>query len=297
MHDTLVAVKLWLHDTLAASYKSERTIENYVWAVEKLWRFFESTHLPHALDEIKPTHLRQFFVQTKLSKSSLVSLDRSLRAVFSRIEREGREDFGLADNWQSPLRKVERISLKGIPKRVPLTQQQAQLLMQSQSKRGYINSRNFAELAVLLQCGLRVSELIDLKLADCDLANRQLHVHGKGDKLRTVYLSTKLARQLMIYLAKRGEQRGSFLFPTRVGTQQNRGAVHRTVRSAGARAGFKLHPHLLRHTYISTALNVKHAPMRFVQDQVGHEDVRTTMGYNHVPAGEAQRLADEFSVL
>lgn len=292
----LIAVQSWIRDTLAAAQKSPRTIENYEYVTGRFWKYLQAEHLPIDLDEIKPAHVRSFYATAKVKKSSLLSWDRALRAVFSRIEREGKDDFALSADWHSPLAKVAPVHVKH-PQKRPLTEVDAKALLAAQSRRGFINLRNYTELAMLLLTGLRASELIAVCLADLDLNARIVRVlHGKGDKARTVFLSTKLTRILSAYLAKRGD-RGQYLFPTRDGKQQTRRAVHRTVSTAGRRAGLRLHPHLLRHTYISIALNVKHAPMRYIQDQVGHEDVRTTMGYNHVPEGEARKLADEFSVL
>src|SRR5581483_6716692 len=96
---------------------------------------------------------------------------------------------------------------------------------------------------------------------------------------RVVFIPTRLARMLAMYLMRRGKERGNYLFCTRAGRQLSRNEAHRVIANAGRRASLELHPHLLRHTYISLMLNVRKAPLKYVQENVGHTQVTTTMRY------------------
>lgn len=295
MSPTVTAIHAWLDEVLA--FKSPRTREGYKDIVMRFWRFLEATHRETRLELLKPQDVRAFFASFKgKSHNSLVSYDKTLRAVFNRIEREGILDFGLPDDWRSPFRQIARLNSKR-SSRQPLTPELSETLLKVQPRRGFVHARNYAMLSLLILTGLRASEVQDIKLNQVDLVNRTLSIRGKGDKHRIVFLPKRAVRVLLAYLSQRGD-RGDLLFPTRDGLPLGRRGVHRAVACAGRRAGIeRLHPHLLRHTHISIALNVRGAPIKYVQEQVGHSDIETTMGYTHTFPDKGAQMADQYSVL
>jgi integrase/recombinase XerD len=137
--------------------------------------------------------------------------------------------------------------------------------------------RGHALMAVLVFCGLRVSEAVGLELERFgqQRGHRVVDVHGKGDKVRTVPVPAPAWVPVETYLAGRTE---GPVFVTSTGRRWDRSGAYKAVRSIGARAGVDLYPHLMRHTAITLALDAG-APVDRVQGWAGHASLDTTMGY------------------
>lgn len=311
MCDQLVA---WLKEAL--SRKSPRTVEQYVYVTKKLFAVIGDVDLA----ELKPMHLRRFYkeMSATMSQNSLHTFDIALRAIFSRVEREGKGDFGLPRNWQSPLKQVEREAEIETPKQ-PLSKTNLDDLLATMPRRGFTAQRNYALLSFLVMTGARQTEARFACISNLDLDKRVIDLKvTKGGRPRFVFLPHRLVRVLATYLRRRtaGWQHkparhwrpgmrptdiraipGDLLFPTRSGGPIARTAVTRLTQRACSKAKVPVvGPHRLRHSFITHTLN-DGAPLKFVQDQVGHRNVKTTMRYNHVPAEVGVELADKFSPL
>jgi integrase/recombinase XerD len=152
--------------------------------------------------------------------------------------------------------------------------------------------RDRAILEVLYSTGLRVSELINLKVSDLEMRMGCLRCIGKGDKERLVPVGRKALATVQTYLAKarphflraRGEGKASpWLFVNRFGNRLTRITVWRLLSAYGRRAGIRarLSPHKLRHSF-ATHLLERGADLRSVQLMLGHADISTTQIYTHV---------------
>lgn len=156
--------------------------------------------------------------------------------------------------------------------------------------------RNRAIIEVLYSCGLRVSELCNLQIANIDAAQGVLSVIGKGSKQRMVPVSDEALHQLHLWMQRRNEidvQRGeeSFVFLNRRGKRLTRVMVFYIVRDLAALAGIRkaISPHTLRHSF-ATHLLEGGANLRAIQQMLGHESIATTEIYLHV---DNTRLRDE----
>ena len=143
---------------------------------------------------------------------------------------------------------------------------------------GY-SPRAHALTALLLFTGVRVSEAINADLDDVrDVRGHHvLRVNGKGNRPRTVPLPPPVRHALDEYTRERAE---GAMFTTSSGHRWDRNGAHDTITRIGQRAGISLHPHLLRHTATTLALD-SGAPLDRVQSLLGHADPRTTMRYAH----------------
>lgn len=147
--------------------------------------------------------------------------------------------------------------------------------------------RDAALLAMLAELGLRVGEALKLNVGDLryNLGHRTVTVAGKGGKRRELPIPAPLARDLDAYLNQRGDsgEGDTPLFTTTTGKRVDQPAVFRLVRRIGKSAGLpsadQLSPHSLRHTAATAALDAG-APLRDVQDMLGHADPRTTRRYD-----------------
>ena len=148
--------------------------------------------------------------------------------------------------------------------------------------------RNLAIIEVLFSCGLRVSELVNLKLSDLFLQEGYIRVVGKGNKERLVPISEKAIRELGNWfydrnemVIKPGEQ--DYVFLNRRGAHLTRTMILIMIKRQAVEAGIKktISPHTLRHSF-ATALLEGGADLRAIQSMLGHEDIGTTEIYTHL---------------
>ena len=148
--------------------------------------------------------------------------------------------------------------------------------------------RNHAIIETLYGSGLRVSELVDLRLSRINLEEGYMIITGKGNKQRLVPLSPESIRLIQEYLSIR-ERRNikpdarDILFLNRRGAQLTRIMVFYVIRDAAAMAGIqkKVSPHTLRHSF-ATHLLEGGANLRAIQEMLGHESIATTEIYLHL---------------
>ena len=149
-------------------------------------------------------------------------------------------------------------------------------------------ARNRAIIEVLFSCGLRVSELVNMKLSDLYLEDRVLLVRGKGNKERLVPVSSKAIADLKRWFFDRnlmkikpGEE--DYVFLNRRGAHLTRHMILIMIKNAAQDAGIKktISPHTLRHSF-ATALLKGGADLRVIQALLGHEDIGTTEIYTHI---------------
>ncbi len=175
---------------------------------------------------------------------------------------------------------------KGLP--VLLSIPQVEKLLAQPDLAAPLGARDAAMLEVLYSTGLRVSELVGLRLAELDLSMGCVRCVGKGNKERLVPLGRRALEALRRYL---GEPRARllrgrpspFVFLNRRGAKMSRVGFWKVLKAYGRRAGLppKLSPHKLRHSF-ATHLLERGADLRSVQAMLGHADISTTQIYTHV---------------
>ncbi len=145
--------------------------------------------------------------------------------------------------------------------------------------------RDRAIIEVLYSCGLRVSELCDLKLSDLFFGEGYIRVTGKGDKQRLVPISGIARDRIQLYLEYRHTDNHSedTLFLNNRGTKLTRVMIFTLIKQAAIMAGIekKISPHTFRHSF-ATHLLEGGADIRQVQDLLGHENILTTEIYTHL---------------
>ena len=201
---------------------------------------------------------------------------------------------------------------KRLPKYLTLDQSRELLKAASMPPEGthgnHDNStRNFAIITLFLNCGMRLSELVNINIKDIDFSENKLNVIGKGNKERTIYLNKACINAINAYLADR--PREGVKFDSRDAlflSEQRRRISNRTVqyvvkeemRIAGIDAN-KYSVHKLRHTAATLMYKYGNVDIRALQELLGHESISTTEIYTHVDneqirsAVENNPLADE----
>lgn len=158
--------------------------------------------------------------------------------------------------------------------------------------------RNRAMIEVLYASGLRVSELLNLRLRDIDLETGLLNCFGKGSKQRRVPLGRSAIAWLRQYLSARArlvsDQSSDHLFIELKGRPMTRQRFWRLIKDYGRAAGIDyVTPHLLRHSFATALLN-NGADLRSVQLLLGHSDIGTTQIYTHVTDEHLKKAYQNF---
>ena len=149
-------------------------------------------------------------------------------------------------------------------------------------------ARNRAIIEVLFSCGLRVSELVNMKLSDLYMEDRMLLVRGKGNKERLVPVSSKAIADLKRWFFDRNLMKikpgeDDYVFLNRRGAHLTRTMILIMVKRQAEEAGIKktISPHTFRHSF-ATALLQGGADLRSIQAMLGHEKIDTTLVYTHI---------------
>ena len=156
--------------------------------------------------------------------------------------------------------------------------------------------RDRAMLELLYSCGLRVSELCDLRLGDLFFGEGYIRVIGKGDKQRLVPVSGMARDRIQLYLEVRDKSRrkDDFVFLNNRGKQLTRVMIFTIIKQAAQRAGIdkKISPHTFRHSF-ATHLLEGGANIRQVQELLGHENILTTEIYTHLDDSHLRQTLEE----
>ncbi|WP_414529511.1 tyrosine-type recombinase/integrase [Nodularia chucula] len=265
-------INMWLH---GKSQTTKSAYRRYALA------FLNFSHAP--LPELGLAHLQVWSDSLQVSDSSRNTAISAIKSLFTFAQEIGLIQVNPARAMKLPKRKdclSERILSEG--------EVHAMLALET-------DPRNKLILKVLYYCGLRVSELINLKWksAVSRQGGGQLTIFGKGRKTRIVLVPVALWRELEAYRGDAGND--APIFRSReLGASgdyhMSRTQIWRVVKLAGARVGIQEpSPHWLRHAHASHSLD-RGAPIHLVQQTLGHESVATTSRYLHARPGDSSSL-------
>jgi len=261
---------------------SSNTVSAYRRDMTKFAEFAHKRKL--ALGSISRDDLVDFLAglyRQKLESKSVARHLVSLRSLFRFAQIQGLIPADPSMNLESP--KIRR-ALPGY-----LRLEEVERLLAQPDERTPLGLRDRAMLEVLYSAGLRVSELVGLRVSDLDTKVGCVRCIGKGDKERIVPVGKKALSMVEKYLRNArprliGKAPGSpTLFVNRRGRALSRVGVWKILSAYGRRAGLRmaLTPHMLRHSF-ATHLLERGADLRSVQLMLGHADISTTQIYTHV---------------
>ena len=249
---------------------SANTVEAYLTDLDKLFAFLELENI----------HF------TDVTLENLETFSAGLRDIFLLLEDYIQQD------------PSELLESPQIGKHLPdvLTVEEIDTLIGSIDRSTREGQRNRAILETLYSCGLRVSELCNLKLSDLYLKEKFIKVEGKGSKQRLVPISSRAIRELELYFPDRNEgliKPGyeDFVFISRFGKNISRIMVFHIIKELAEQTGLKktISPHTFRHSF-ATHLLEGGANLRAIQCMLGHESIGTTEIYTHL---DRSRLRQE----
>ena len=302
------------HETIRAH--SQKTVDEYYLDLRNFLRYMKQVRSPalrdKELDEIDIRDVDIDFIRTitltdVYGYMSYLSRDRVLHQNSSRSPRglsaasRARKIATLRSFFnyltskahllqENPIKDIDSPKLqKSLPKYLTLGES-VELL---DAVDGENRERDYCILTLFLNCGLRISELIGVDLND--IQDDALRVHGKGNKVRIVYLNDACQEALRAYLAVRrpiaGRDAGALFLSTR-NQRISRSSVHALVKKYLAKAGLdsrEYSSHKLRHT-AATLMLQNGVDVKAVQEVLGHEHLNTTEIYTHID-NESLRVA------
>ena len=193
---------------------------------------------------------------------------------------------------------TSQIAMPKIGRALPqsLTEDEVEALLAAPNVTEPLGHRDRAMLEVLYATGVRVSELINLRMSQLNLNQGVLRIVGKGDRERLIPLGDEAQDWLREFLGGPRseillERQTDYLFPTRRGDRMTRQAFWHIIKRYAKKAGIhkKLSPHTVRHAFATHLLN-NGADLRVVQLLLGHSDVSTTQIYTHVARERMKEL-------
>ena len=238
----------------------------------------------------------EYLMAEKSRGLSVNSVSRRLVAIkvfFAYLQREGFLDRNVTDAMDSPrLWKV----LPGV-----LSLKQVERLLSAPKGNDRISLRDKALLELMYATGMRVSEAADLRIDDIHFDSGYIRCKGKGNKVRVIPFGGKSDEYLKRYLSdvrslflKESSDDG-FVFLTYRSKKFTRQGIWKIIKTYAMRIGIEnnVSPHTLRHSFASHLL-ANGAPLRVIQEMLGHVDIATTQVYTHIDKGRLRSVHAQF---
>lgn len=271
---------------------AENSVKSYALDLRHFGHWLQDNGLE--ADGIERIHIIRYFQSLRSSGISARSVARALAAL------RGMYRFFVAEKWmrEDPTENVENPKLwSSLPK--TLAMEDVDRLLAAPDRSTTDGLRDAAMLELLYATGLRVSELIRVRLEDLVLDAGFLRTMGKGSKERIVPFGDE-ARAAIVAWIERGRPEydrrvDTSLFLTKLGRFMSRQTFWRKITGYARNAGIrqKISPHVLRHSF-ATHLLENGADLRSVQMMLGHSDISTTQIYTHVSRARLQKVYDQY---
>ena len=289
-----------------AEGKSPKTLAIYEMVLKNFLWYWHQNGFPVQPQKISPIHVRQFLwylssetnrwgtgnPRTKKVASQATALGyyRTLKTFFSWLELEQLIEKNPLVNLKPP--KAEKKVIQALS---PI---EIERILGICSGKTTLDVRNRAILAILLDTGLRVSELASLTLNDVNMNDGSILVrHGKGSKQRVVHIGTKAQKALWKYMTIYRKSDSNSLLVNRAGERLDAVGIKILVRRLGEKAKISVHPHKLRHTFAISFLRAG-GDVFSLQYLLGHSTLQMTQRYlQSLNADDAINAHRKFSPL
>jgi integrase/recombinase XerD len=276
---------------------SVHTIEAYIRDVEKLWSFLELRKRKKGPEKVLKSDIDEFIGWVHEAGLSATTQSRIISGIKAFYQYLILEDV----MEESPAALIEG---PGTRRNLPevLSIDEIRRMLDSIDLSRKFGHRNRAILETLYACGLRVSELVDLKVSHLFFDTGIIKVMGKRSKERLVPIGDQAARCIQLYLDHERDQQShiakqaeDIVFLSNRGRPLSRHMVYQIVDKTAKNAGIqkKISPHIFRHSF-ATHLVEGGADLRAVQEMLGHESIITTEIYTHLDLGYLRQTVDKY---
>lgn len=260
---------------------SDLTINGYLKDLDLFLEFLNENNIKN-YNEIEYSDIRlyiNYLYEEKYNNKTISRHISSIRSFFKFLKRSN-----FIENNPCIL-----ISNPKLDKKLPkyLNFNDVSKLLNAYDTSNYIGVRNSLILELLYSTGIRVSEIVNIKIKDISNIDRTIKISGKGNKERIVYFGNICLNLINLYLKNSYNRLNinnlEYLLLSKTGKKINDREIRKIVDDAAIIAGIdmKISPHVLRHTYATHMLN-EGADLRTVQELLGHENLSTTQIYTHL---------------
>ena len=274
---------------------SDNSISNYQLDVRKLQKFLNVNEIEVGPDQVSEELIQKFIydVSSSINARSQSRLISGLRSFF---------DYLVFENYreQNPMELIESPKTG---RKLPdiISTEEVDRIIRAIDLGKPEGERNRAIIETLYGCGLRVSELTELKLSDLFFDEGFIKITGKGNKQRFVPISEYTIKYITLYKDEVRphqaikDEYSDTLFLNRRGRQLTRAMIFTIVRKLTREAGIskKVSPHTFRHSF-ATHLLENGADLRAIQQMLGHESITTTEVYVHVDRSHLREVMESF---
>ena len=279
----LASEKMRSVETISA-YRSD--LENYVYYLENKLLIDNIKHV--TIDDVK-----KYFAYMKKMNYSASSMNRELSSI------KGFHKFLHLEGIVKEI-VVAAISAPKKDKKLPtvLSVEEVMKILSLLNDDTAYNARNHAMIEVMYACGLRVSELVNLKVSDLHLTSKMISTTGKGSKERLIPINDYASKVLRNYIIDHRPSlvkgiNSPYLFLNNLGEPISRQSYFKLIKKLCLDAGIKkeISPHTLRHSFATHLLEAG-TDLRLIQEMLGHEDISTTQIYTHL---SKQKIKDIYN--
>ena len=274
---------------------SSHTLQNYIRDVKKLISFLNKKKISSSPIAIKDEVIQQFIyeIAKEISPRSQARIISGLRSYFNYLIFENYRASNPTDLIETP-----KIGVK-LPD--TLSEQEINNLISAIDLSKAEGERNRAMLETMYSCGLRVSELIDLKISDLFFDEGFIKIVGKGNKERFVPIHFRAQKYIIMYMneirtflsIKKGFE--DTLFLNRRGKSLSRQMIFMILKDLAIKINLnkKISPHTFRHSF-ATHLLKNGADLRAIQQMLGHESITTTEVYVHLDTSYLKKIVEKY---
>ena len=274
---------------------SENSINSYKTDLFKLFDFLESEKI-NDLNDVKYKHITKYFEKQRneeINSSTVSRYSSSIKGFFVFMLQQGYIEKNPALNLKST--KIAR-SLPSV-----LSFDEVDKILNTPKTNDKLGLRDKAILELLYSSGLRVSELLNLKISDLFFGDEVVRVLGKGSKQRIVPIGSSAINWIKEYLKKtrplleKKAKSENLIFLNSRGSKLSRMAIWKIVNKycQEAKIEKEVHPHTFRHSF-ATHLLEGGADLRAVQEMLGHSDISTTQIYTHIDREYIKQIHKDF---
>jgi len=298
--------------SLEVANRSPKTISWYLDILRRFFSFLEEMGYSISVNEIGREEVRAYIKHLqeterwanrpkngkdrgKMSAYSVQGHTRALKACWSWLTREGYIMSNPLEKF--PLPKVPQYVIK------ILTPEQIKLLLSSIDKTTPLGFKYYCIILLFVDAGMRISELVDIKINDIDSQHGFVTIFGKGQKQRVVPISRITTRELLRYRDRfRQDNRfadSPYLFPDQYGGAVSVNSIQQYLRRLAQKASLgevKVTPHIFRHT-AATHAAAQGANAFIIKEMLGHSSMQTTMRYVHPQPDDLKAQHNRFSLV
>lgn len=274
---------------------SSHTIQSYIRDIKKLITFLDKKQIICSPIEINEDLIQEFIyeIAKEISPRSQARIISGLRSYF---------DYLIFENYRAsnPTDLIETPKI-GIKLPDTLSKEEIDSLISAVDLSKGDGERNRAMLETMYGCGLRVSELIDLKISDLFFDEGFIKIVGKGNKERFVPIHLSAQNYIVLYMneirshlpIKKGYE--DTLFLNRRGKSLSRQMIFMIIKDLAIKIDLnkKISPHTLRHSF-ATHLLKNGADLRAIQQMLGHESITTTEVYVHLDTSYLKEIVEKY---